>query len=181
MTAELNNAASHCYLQHQIIAGLECFGLPAGPNPLWIKVFWVHAAGIARTQNSQSKWSERLDPRPLIRLSPPCPRSLLHKRPLGCLKCVTELILTWLERFICMLCCAAVVSISICLKVNALFNRLLFIDDEIGAQCTSKPVDLLCTISLSDPCFLLFCTLTLDQINEVSQYFWLFVSFLSNL
>lgn len=57
MTAELNNAASYCYLQHQIIEGLECFGLPSGPNPLWIKVFWVHAAGIAWMHNNQSKGS----------------------------------------------------------------------------------------------------------------------------
>lgn len=57
MTAELNNAASHCYLQHQIIGGLKCFGLPSGPNPLWIKVFWVHAASIAWMCNSQSKGS----------------------------------------------------------------------------------------------------------------------------
>lgn len=49
--------------------------------------------------------------------------------------------------------------------------------DEIGAECFSKSVDLLCTISLSDTCFLLFCTLTLDKINQVSQPFWLFVSF----
>lgn len=49
--------------------------------------------------------------------------------------------------------------------------------DEIRAECFSKSVDLLCTISLSDTCFLLFCTLTLDKINQVSQPFWLFVSF----
>jgi len=55
MTAELNNAASHCYLQHEIIEGLECFGLPSGPYSLWIKVLWVHAAGIAWMRNSQSK------------------------------------------------------------------------------------------------------------------------------
>lgn len=51
------------------------------------------------------------------------------------------------------------------------------LDDEIGAKCSSKSVDLHCTISLPDTCFLLFCTLTLDKINQVSQHFWLFVSF----
>lgn len=43
-----------------------------------------------------------------------------------------ELILSWLERFICMLCFAAVFSTSICPEVNALFNLFIF-DDKIAA------------------------------------------------
>lgn len=70
MPAELNDAASHCYLRHQIIEGLECFGLPSGPNSLWIKVFWVHAGGITWLRDSQSKGIDTttnyLAPRPLI-------------------------------------------------------------------------------------------------------------------
>ena len=183
MTAEFNNAALLCYLRHQIIEGLECLGLPSRPNPLWIKVVWVHVAGIARTHNNQSRRGDATTsnwpPSPL-----PCCHLAVHsllqgkkkkERPVGCLECVTELILSRLERFICMSCSAAVFSTSICLKVNALFNPL-FLMIRLEPSAPSKPVDLHCTISLSDPCFLLFCTLTLDQINEVSQYFWLFVS-----
>ena len=87
MTVELNNAASHCYLQHQIIEGLECSGLPSGPNPLWIKVFGVHAAGIAWVHNSQSKGinatTNYCSPPILLSLSRPQP---FAKKACGMLK-----------------------------------------------------------------------------------------------
>lgn len=94
MTAELNNATSHCYLQHQIIEGLEGFGLPSGPNPLWIKVFWILAC-IAWMHSSQSKGStpqRTFGPSPFTLLSPSCPQPAA-KKACGMLR-VTELILT---------------------------------------------------------------------------------------
>lgn len=92
MTAELNNATYYSYLRPQIIEGLECFGLPSGPNQLCRKVFWIHTAGIAHVHDSQSKGSNAdwpLSPYPHLAV-----HSLLQKQPVGWLKCVMELILT---------------------------------------------------------------------------------------
>lgn len=93
--------------------------------------FGVHVAGIAWINSSQSR--EEVTTGCL-----PCCHLIVHRllpkktRPVGCLKCAMELILTWLERFICMLCSTAVFPLSICLEVNALlfFLTILFCHDE---------------------------------------------------
>lgn len=56
------------------------------------------------------------------------------------------------------------------------FIPRLILDDELGGQCFSLTVNSLCTVSLPDTCFLSFCPLTLDQINEVRPHSWLLMT-----